>query len=150
MISINLYLGVLGDLLVFDWGVQLTTGRVQRRSHDKVDKDLKKTVNQSNRRKGILPKTFKDIDCRRTECLKMLNRRRIKGRGEQLSIIQSLWNWWYHCRLQTAECTAFKWSKAGYHRSFIMNNVNWCFWIRWRHHHLNPIMWGFRYCRVMK
>ena len=92
MISIDLYSGVLGDLLVLDQGVQLITGRVQRRNHDKVDKDLKKTVNQSNRRKRILPKIFKDIDCRRTEYSKMLNGRRIKGREEQLNIIQDLQN----------------------------------------------------------
>ena len=91
-ISINLYSGALGDLLILDQGVQLTTSRVQRKNHDKVDRDLKETVNQSNKRKGILPKAFKDINCRRTKCLKVLNRRRIRGRGEQLSIIQGLQN----------------------------------------------------------
>ena len=55
-ISINLYSEVLGDLLILDWEVQLITGRVQRRSHDKVDKDLKKIVNQNNRKNGILLK----------------------------------------------------------------------------------------------
>ena len=86
-ISINLYSEALNDLLIFDQEVQLTISRVQKRSHDKVDKDLKETVNQSNRRKRILPKIFKDINCRRTECLKMFNRRKIKERKEQLSII---------------------------------------------------------------
>ena len=55
-ISIDLYSGALGDLLVLNQGVQLITGRVQRRNHDKVDKDLKKIVNQSNERNGILSK----------------------------------------------------------------------------------------------
>ena len=47
---------MLGDLLVLNQGVQLITGRVQKRSHDKVDKDLKKIVNQNNGRNGILSK----------------------------------------------------------------------------------------------
>ena len=88
--SINLYSKMLSDLLVFDQEVQLTTSRVQKRNHDKIDKNLKKTVNQNNKKKKILLKAFKGINYRRTECLKMLNKRKIKERGEQLNIIQSL------------------------------------------------------------
>ena len=52
-----------------------------------INKKLKKkTVNQNNRKKKLL-KTFKDIECRRTECLKMFNEREIEKRGEQLNII---------------------------------------------------------------
>ena len=47
----------------------------------------KKIVNQSNRRKRILLKAFKIIKCRRTRCLKILDKRGIEGKGEQLSII---------------------------------------------------------------
>ena len=67
--------------------MQLITGRIQKRNYDKIDRDLKKTVNQSNRKKGILLKIFKDIDCRRIECSKMLNKKRIKRKEEQLNII---------------------------------------------------------------
>ena len=47
----------------------------------------KKIVNQNNKRKRILLKTFKVIKCKRTECLKMLDERGIEKRGKQLSII---------------------------------------------------------------
>ena len=47
-------------------------------------------MNQSNKRKGILLKIFKDINCRRTECSKAFNKKRVRERGEQLSIIQNL------------------------------------------------------------
>ena len=90
IISIDLYLRVLSDLLVFNQKMQLITDKIQRKNHDKVDKNLKKTVNQSNKKKKILLKIFKDINCRRTECLKMFNERRIKEKEKQLSIIQSL------------------------------------------------------------
>ena len=42
----------------------------------------KKIVNQSNKRKRILSTVFKDIKCRRTECLKMLDEKKIERRGE--------------------------------------------------------------------
>ena len=47
MISIDLYLRVLGDLLVFDQRVQLISSRVQKRNYDKDIYETKEEDSES-------------------------------------------------------------------------------------------------------